>query len=239
MLKLLKQYKFIILVLLVCLIGIGGIAYEKSTSQEFLLETELPQEAVVQAEELSSEGAKEIISLEQAQESKNIQIESTFKAPQIVPIYICGAVQNPGVYYMADNALINEVIQISGGFTEEANTEYLNLASPIQANGKIVVPKKGEEIDKSLDSYDNKESIMTETANIAPAILQDNVQCININLASEQELMSLPGIGEKKAAAIKAYREANGGFKEISELTKVDGIGNKTFENIQELIIVQ
>ena len=61
---------------------------------------------------------------------------------------------------------------------------------------------------------------------------------ININTASAEELMNLPGIGEVYAKRIVEYRTTNGAFKTISDITKVDGIGKKRFEAIMDLISV-
>lgn len=61
---------------------------------------------------------------------------------------------------------------------------------------------------------------------------------INLNTASAQELESLPGIGEVKAQAIIAYREQQGPFQTIEQVMEVKGIGEKTFEDIRELITV-
>jgi competence ComEA-like helix-hairpin-helix protein len=59
---------------------------------------------------------------------------------------------------------------------------------------------------------------------------------ININQATVAELVSLPGIGETKAASIIEFREKYGAFENISELSYVSGIGNELLESIQELI---
>jgi competence protein ComEA len=65
------------------------------------------------------------------------------------------------------------------------------------------------------------------------------VQKININTASAEELSQLKGIGPSHAAKIVAYREKNGPFKMPQDLTQVSGIGQKTFETNQEFIIVE
>lgn len=65
------------------------------------------------------------------------------------------------------------------------------------------------------------------------------VQKININTASAEELAQLKGIGPSHAAKIVAYREKNGPFKMPEELMQVSGIGQKTFDTNQELIIVE
>ena len=59
---------------------------------------------------------------------------------------------------------------------------------------------------------------------------------ININTATSEELQTLSGIGEAKAAAIIAYREEHGAFNDISEIMNVSGIGEKMFENIRDSI---
>ncbi len=63
------------------------------------------------------------------------------------------------------------------------------------------------------------------TANIAFA-------GININKASKKELTNLPGVGEKKAEAIIAYRKKNGDFKKLEDLMKVKGIGPKVYKKL-------
>lgn len=61
---------------------------------------------------------------------------------------------------------------------------------------------------------------------------------LNINTADAEELTRLAGIGEKRAADIIAYREANGGFSCIEDMMKVSGIGEKTFGKIKDEITV-
>jgi competence protein ComEA len=70
-------------------------------------------------------------------------------------------------------------------------------------------------------------------------ITSAEVQKININTASAEELAQLKGIGPSHAAKIVAYREKNGPFKLPEELVQVSGIGQKTFEANQEIIIVE
>ena len=56
---------------------------------------------------------------------------------------------------------------------------------------------------------------------------------VNINTATAQQLTVLPGVGEKLAARIVDYRQKAGGFKNVSELMNVQGIGEKNFQKVQ------
>ncbi len=62
---------------------------------------------------------------------------------------------------------------------------------------------------------------------------------ININTASKEELIKLPGIGEVKAESIIEFRKQNGPFKNISDIIKVKGIGEKTFNKFSDTITVE
>lgn len=72
-----------------------------------------------------------------------------------------------------------------------------------------------------------------------PHLCAEDLQKININKASADELMALKGIGEKKAKAIIEFREAHGFFKQPEDVMKVSGIGPKTFEAIKNQIVVK
>jgi len=61
---------------------------------------------------------------------------------------------------------------------------------------------------------------------------------VNINTATAAELETLPRVGPKVAQRIVDFRTKNGNFKKIEEIMKVQGIGEKVFENIKDLITV-
>ena len=61
---------------------------------------------------------------------------------------------------------------------------------------------------------------------------------ININTATKEELMTLPGIGESRALSIIAYRKEHGGFSSPEEIMEVSGIKEGMYEKMKEYIIV-
>ena len=67
---------------------------------------------------------------------------------------------------------------------------------------------------------------------------KEQPQKIDINRAEAWLLMALPSIGEGRAQAIIDYRQKNGGFRNINEITKVEDIGPSTYEQIKDLITV-
>ena len=69
-----------------------------------------------------------------------------------------------------------------------------------------------------------------------PSATEETMEKININTADLEQLQRLPGIGEVLAQRIIAYRDKNGAFKSISELTNVEGIGLERLDKIMDYI---
>ena len=95
---------------------------------------------------------------------------------------------------------------------------------------------------KAISMQAQPDKVITYTVNnsAVSTVSQESLsEKVNINTADKERLTSLKGIGESKAEAIVSYREANGPFGDITELMNVDGIGQKTFENIKDMICVE
>lgn len=75
------------------------------------------------------------------------------------------------------------------------------------------------------------------SATAAPSTAPAGV--VNLNTASEVELLRLPGVGPSKAAAILALREQMKGFKKLEDLMRVKGIGRKTFRDLQPMLTLE
>ena len=184
-----------------------------------------------------------------ALEDSPVKIENTEEETnESIYVEVKGAVQNPGVYAMNEQDLINDAINLAGGFLDNAYTDNINLSKKVTDELVIFVYTEKEyqnstysnttssnndyQIDNALK---NKVSIITsDSTNSDPG----TSSLININLASITELMTLPGIGETKANNIISYREENGFFKAIEEIKNVSGIGDATFDQFKALITV-
>lgn len=156
--------------------------------------------------------------------------EETFEEKNVY-IQISGAVKNPGVYEVKSGSRIFEVMDLSGGYTEEAATDVVNLARPVKDEMQIYIPTK-KEVEMSNQDYFWENYQMPEEEK------ENSDGRVNLNTATKEKLMSLPGIGESKAEAIMDYREKNGGFSDISDIMKISGIKEAAFEKIKELIVV-
>lgn len=139
---------------------------------------------------------------------------------------IKGAVHHPGVYQIDGEMRLMDVIEAAGGFLVSADQTNINLALKLTDQMVIYVPQKGEEIDTAAfnTAIDEKS--------------KDEEIRVNVNTADLTELQVLSGIGAKKAQEIINYREENGSFQTIEEITKVSGIGEKTFELLKNAITV-
>lgn len=157
---------------------------------------------------------------------EEVRLEDSPKEQTLIniPVYICGEIQNPGVYWVRQDILLDDLIKQAGGFTEDADQFQVNLAGQITSNEKIYIPKRGEQIDKSLDSYDNSSTSL------------DKEGKININKADHTTLEELPGIGSVKANQIIQYRDTYGPFETVEQLKDVSGIGEKTYSLVEGLI---
>ena len=153
-----------------------------------------------------------------------------------IVVDIKGEVNSPGTYELDTGNRINDAIIKAGGLTNKADTTYINLSEKLTDEMLIVIPsiekntiENNKESTNNVIINDNKE-ISKETT------IKDSK--ISINSANLNELITIKGIGEAKAKSIIEYREKNGLFKKIEDITKVSGIGSSTFEKIKDYIKV-
>lgn len=187
-------------------------------------------------------------------ENNESEEDPVTEAPQeIVPLLykvdIKGAVNNPGVYTVDSNSIINDIINLAGGLKNNASTKYLNLSKKVTNEMVINIytnyeisqmntPPKSEcqTSKETLNECKNSSIITPSKENTKKDEPEISSKKISINNGTKEELMTLSGIGESKANAIIEYRTTNGPFKKLEDITNVSGIGKEAFEKIKDNI---
>ncbi len=139
-------------------------------------------------------------------------------------VHVCGAVNCPGVYMLKKGAIKQDALLAAGGFDEGAAMDYVNLAETVKNGEKIYFPYE-EELENGI--------FISETETDGSEGL------ININTADKNMLMTLPGIGQKRAQDILDYREQHGDFSKIEDIKNVKGIKESIYDNIKDIICVR
>ncbi len=122
-----------------------------------------------------------------------------------------GEVMRPGIYKIESGSLVNDVIELAGGFTKNADKKGINLVMIITTNMKIIVETTKDEINSTNNGR----------------------RLINLNTCTKEELLEVPKIGESKAIAIINYRDQKGSFTSVDELLNISGIGNAIYTQIK------
>jgi len=232
------EHRLLLVVMLVItiLFGIGGfylyqnLAYSNSTSVDNNIFTQSSDVIVSDTQELLDE-------------------ESCY-----ITIDIKGEIKKPGVYQIKCNSRVQDVISLAGGITSKADTSVLNLSKKLIDEMVIIVYSKEQvsnfvavkdeekqkiELCQSQNEIQNDACIDDKTSSNNEIIGDTPVNnTISLNIASKEQLMTLPGIGESKADNIISYRDEIGSFKNIEELKNVKGIGDSIFEKIKANITI-
>lgn len=157
---------------------------------------------------------------------------------------IKGQIASPGIYKVNSNLRVMDVIIKAGGLTENADTSVINLSKKVSDEMVIIVYSREEverfkevkEIEKQVNDKCNQPDENSLINNACIESSSNTSSKISINTGTLEELMTLPGIGESKAKDIISYRESNGPFNTIEDITKVTGIGESIFAKIKENI---
>lgn len=169
------------------------------------------------------------------QKKKEIHPESK-KSEGEIRVDIEGAVKNPGVYSLREGTILEDLFGAAGGLSENVDQERLakefNRVEILNDGQKIYIPFKGEVAGNATGVTSSSSSTSINSATSIPT------GKININIASVEELDSLPGIGPAYASRIIDYRSSHNGFKSIEEIMEIKGIGEKTFEKLKDQITI-
>ena len=141
----------------------------------------------------------------------------TDDGPAEICVYVCGAVNAPGVYTLPAGSRVYEAVRMAGGLSDEADERAVNQAEILTDGRQVTIPTKAEVLKEE------------EGAAGGP---------VNINTAGVSELMRLSGVGESRAKDIIAYRKEHGAFSVPEDIMKVPGIKEAVFEKIKDDITV-
>lgn len=142
-----------------------------------------------------------------------------------VVVHVSGAVHAGGVVTLAAGSRVTDAIAAAGGTTGDADTDRLNLARVLVDGEQVHVPVEGEAV--------------PDPANPGEGGATGPDGRIDLNRATQEDLETLPGIGPAKASAILDHRESVGAFEAPGDLREVPGIGERTFQQLADLVTVR
>jgi competence protein ComEA len=144
-----------------------------------------------------------------------------------VVVAVAGRVRRPGLVRLPAGARVADALEAAGGVLPGTDPALLNLARRV-ADGELIVvgvtPPPGAPTGPVASGSGPTGSVPGEK--------------INLNTATASQLESLPGVGPVLAQHIINHRERHGGFRSVSELREVDGIGDARYEQLKELVVV-
>lgn len=149
-------------------------------------------------------------------------IEQSTDIEEYINVFVSGAVNNPDVYTLKKGSIIKDAVDLAGGFSEEACRDYVNLAKKLEDGEHIMIPTMEQMSGLSV------QHILEES---------QKSTLVNINTATKEELMSLPGIGERKADSIIKYRNSKS-FSAIEDIMNISGIKEAAFNKIRDKICI-
>jgi competence protein ComEA len=145
-------------------------------------------------------------------------------AAEMIPVYLVGAVTQPGIYQIERGSYLYQLIEQAGGLLDDAAAESINLAMRLDENQLIRIPTRAE-----VAADPAAAAGMGEPAGAT--------KLIDLNRADTEQLDTLPGVGPSTAKAILEYRKKNGSFQNVEDLMKVPGIKESRFNAIKDFVL--
>ena len=154
--------------------------------------------------------------------------ETTLPEGDIIVVDVAGAVVSPSVVQLHEGNRVQDAIDAASGLAGDADVTSVNRAAKLVDGQQVYVPHEGEDISTRASG----------SASGGASSVTSGSPLVNINLATVEELDTLPGIGPSTAQSIVDDREANGPFASPEDLMRVSGIGEKKFEKLKASICV-
>lgn len=195
-------------------------AFMKEDFEEVQETSEKQQEDTKTTKEEDSEETNKVV-------NANTTADAVENKEEQVCVYVCGAVNKPGVYSLQSGKRIADAIGLAGGMKEDASQDCLNQAEVLSDAQMIRVLTIEEAQNSNGNDAKDKSGEVTADKGL-----------VNINTATCDQLMTLPGIGQNKADSIIAYREENGKFNTVEDIMNITGIKEGVFNKIKNYITV-
>jgi competence protein ComEA len=158
-----------------------------------------------------------------------------------VVVSVVGLVHKPGLVTLAPGARIADALQAAGGAVDGADTIGLNMARPLGDGEQIVVglaPVAGRPAALGSSVATGSTPTSGAPAPVSGSAKPKAGEVVDLNTATAEQLDALPGVGPVTAAAIVAWRQANGKFTSVDQLADVDGIGPARLDKLRALVRV-
>jgi competence protein ComEA len=159
-----------------------------------------------------------------------------------VVVSVVGLVRTPGLVTLAPGARIADALQASGGPVNGADTIGLNMARPVGDGEQIVVglaPVSGQPTALGSSVASGSTPVSGGAGpRVSGTVKPKAGEVLDLNTATVEQLDALPGVGPVTAAAIVAWRQANGKFTSVDQLADVDGIGPARLDKLRPLVRV-
>ena len=134
-------------------------------------------------------------------------------------VHVVGAVHRPGLYRFSGKSRVADAVARAGGATRHADLTLINLAAPLADGTQVVVPVKAPAAAAGSATG-------SATAPAGP---------VHLNVATLEQLDSLPGVGPVTAQKILDYRQKHGAFSSLDELDAIPGIGPARIEQLRDV----
>jgi len=150
-------------------------------------------------------------------------------------VHVAGAVREPGVYRLREGDRVADAVDRAGGATGRADLTLLNLAAEVEDGRQVVVPERGPAVGGAPAGGGGAPA--TGASGIG-ATGGAQAPPINLNTATLEQLDTLDGVGPGIAQRILDHRDEKGSFGSVDELGQVPGIGEKRMAALRDKVTV-